>query len=803
MSFPLKRITDSPTFLECDLVHLVVLQYIVSDIPYDIANMSESALRITKPLRLIKASNVLEPMDIDTIDGRAVSQVDLVPRAIEVDVPDWLSDAAHAIDHRLRSFENLYSKLNERQEDIEKVFPELVQAYKELLASQHSLYLQAESDKDTLVHAQRTDFEAVRLASENFARSVQFAMQASEEKQTERFQALAGQAEMQAQFANEYALFFKGVTDEHHGAILSLAETSKTTEGRLKTLERQSKVERKKAKEDMRQLAEKTRKQVAAFLEIALEKVQSQNPEVAEASLRELAQSLKDGKSLEELSLRERSDKKGKAKAPLEEQFSVPPPPVDDEDEEEGVQWETVPIGARYSDPNQGPAPPTVAQTPIRVVQATAPTPVTKVSGKDSKRSSKAGSVGGGNPPPPRNTTKIAPRSHSSSSSSSSDDSDPDDHGFSSDSDVDRKKKKSSRMVVTTVEQPKIPPPERFTGKHGKLQYRDWVDSLDRWFDYYRGAYKSDKQKLIYIGQAMGGDALTWFNARARFLKKQKLEDNWKAFMSAMDAEFINEHEDDDMLEEMKALRYDKNIDAYLQAMQTRNYLVGLSGVAWRNLLLGGLSEELRKRMSYSDLSEDDDTAFIFKIKRVGREYEKHLAKEAALRKHAQEIRGSGPKNSSQKGSKGGNSDPLKPQGSDHKVGKRGDKGQGKGKTVGKADKPFTNDKLKGIAPTLIEKRKKENLCLHCGQSGHRWSSCTGDKVTTAARKLAGQKRRIPDAAIEAEQNGNSGTNKRPKVSARSIVDRLCDRDARPAVSSSSLPPRRITLLESDSEKED
>jgi predicted RNA-binding protein len=69
-------------------VNLVVLQYIVSDIPHDIANMSESVVRVTKPLRLVKATNVLEPMDIDTVDGRAVSKVDLVQHAVEVEVPD-------------------------------------------------------------------------------------------------------------------------------------------------------------------------------------------------------------------------------------------------------------------------------------------------------------------------------------------------------------------------------------------------------------------------------------------------------------------------------------------------------------------------------------------------------------------------------------------------------------------------------------------------------------------------------------------------------------------------------------------
>lgn len=184
--------------------------------------MSAPSVWITKPIRLIKATNALEPMDIDTIDGKAVSAGEVVPHTVEVDVPDSLSDAAEAIGRRIKSFADLLAKLNERQQDIETTFPKLVKAYKVLLASQHSLYLQAKSSADTLVRAQRRDFETMRLASDNFAHSVKLALQAAEETQSDKFRELAAQAEWQAHSMNEFLAFVKGLMDEQSGTITSL-----------------------------------------------------------------------------------------------------------------------------------------------------------------------------------------------------------------------------------------------------------------------------------------------------------------------------------------------------------------------------------------------------------------------------------------------------------------------------------------------------------------------------------------------------------------------------------------------------
>jgi hypothetical protein len=214
----------------------------------------------------------------------------------------------------------------------------------------------------------------------------------------------------------------------------------------------------------------------------------------------------------------------------------------------------------------------------------------------------------GGNPPPPVGNGGN-PRD------------DPSDSDSDSDGDAryrDRRKDLShgakGQVVVTTVERPKIPSPQRYAGKQGKLAYRDWKLTLERWFRYHDAAYADEDQKILYVGQLVTSDALTWYNTRVRRLEDMHLTDNWRVFISAMDADFLDDHKADDLFEEMKGLKYEGSIDSYLNTMQAKNHDVGLHGTAYRSLLLSGLNSDLRERMSYSDLPEDDENAVIAKI---------------------------------------------------------------------------------------------------------------------------------------------------------------------------------------------
>jgi hypothetical protein len=272
-----------------------------------------------------------------------------------------------------------------------------------------------------------------------------------------------------------------------------------------------------------------------------------------------------------------------------------------------------------------------------------------------------------------------------------------------------------------------------------------------------------------------------------RCLEDMHLTDNWRAFISAMDAEFLDDHEANDLFEEMKGLRYEGSIDSYLNTMQAKNHVVGLHGTAYRSLLLSGLNSDLRERRSYSDLPEDDDNALIAKIKRVGRVYEKHREKEAALNKQS---KGPTPGKHSTK-PKNDRDAALKPRPDESRRVSKPSKPRSK-----PPSKPLhQEEKLKGIAPTLIDKRRKENLCLHCGKTGHRWVDCHGTKVTTSARRIAGQKRTAQAEEKETQQ-----------VSARGTLD-IDGRRAAAAENRGEQAGKRRKIstfvMENDSEKED
>jgi len=101
----------------------------------------------------------------------------------------------------------------------------------------------------------------------------------------------------------------------------------------------------------------------------------------------------------------------------------------------------------------------------------------------------------------------------------------------------------------------------------------------------------------------------------------------------------------------------------------------------------------------------------------------------------------------------------VKDHNSSHRInkksGKKSDKGdQGdKGSSAKKEQRYKTkDDATKGVDPKLVEKRFKNNDCLVCGKPNHHWFQCQRPIVMTSSRLVAGNKHRIPDSAIEEEE---------------------------------------------------
>jgi hypothetical protein len=198
------------------------------------------------------------------------------------------------------------------------------------------------------------------------------------------------------------------------------------------------------------------------------------------------------------------------------------------------------------------------------------------------------------------------------------------------------------------------------------------------------------------------------------------------------------------------------------------NLVVNVHATVWREILRGGRNEELRDRVSNMTRT-DDDTEYIENIQEAGRRYEERLREKKA------DAGSSKFGSKSLKPEKKGNpsTDLTKPQNADNRGSKK--RGKGKGKEKAKPEDKKSNktqcskgEALKGIDPKLVETRQRENLCMRCGKDGHRWCQCQGDIVKTSARKVAGQKRRIPEEAIQAEdEEAHLPADKRRRIAAR------------------------------------
>jgi len=94
----------------------------------------------------------------------------------------------------------------------------------------------------------------------------------------------------------------------------------------------------------------------------------------------------------------------------------------------------------------------------------------------------------------------------------------------------------------------------------------------------------------------MDGNAGTWYDARAEYMKKYFKVDEWNPFVSAMEEIFLNRQEERKALDKMRELKYMGDVESYLTDMETLKYKVCLVRTPWRTLLRDGLSEDLQYR---------------------------------------------------------------------------------------------------------------------------------------------------------------------------------------------------------------
>jgi len=309
---------------------------------------------------------------------------------------------------------------------------------------------------------------------------------------------------------------------------------------------------------------------------------------------------------------------------------------------------------------------------------------------------------------------------------------------------------------------PPINKPKSYAGdRNATPTYRQWFRVLEDYLDYHQATYDSDQDKITIVGSHMEGKARDWYDSRKRQMKALHLTDNFASFCEAMDARFKTDKEDHVNLRKMKKVQYNGDVQAYIDSLEHLNLKVGLSGLAWRDILKNGLPDDISYRLSLTQGGEpQEDDALIIAIREHGLAHERRLDEKKG--------KGDNPAPSSSKSKKRKRGDqgspetpaPKKPK----ETGSGGRSGQGNA-PKGSGDPVFaaTDREVahKGIPQTLIDKRMKAEpkQCTRCGYDNHRWMYCRKEAVVSSARKL-----RKAAAALKGDQNGKGTVKPEPNT---------------------------------------
>jgi hypothetical protein len=285
---------------------------------------------------------------------------------------------------------------------------------------------------------------------------------------------------------------------------------------------------------------------------------------------------------------------------------------------------------------------------------------------------------------------------------------------------------------------PPINKPKTYGGdRNASLSYRQWFTVLEDYLNYHQASYENDRDKITIVGSHMDGKARDWFDSRKRQMRDLHVNDNFISFQKAMDARFKTDKEDHVNLRKMKKVIYNNDVQAYIDSLEHLNLKVGLSGLAWRDILKNGLPDEISYRLSLTQGGEpQEDDSLIQSIREHGLAHERRLD-EKKLRGDAM-IPSSSSKSKKRKRENHDSTEMSTPQkqkenhSGENLINTRVPKGKGE-PVFATTDKEAAHE---GIPQTLVDKRFKQGDCTRCGLNNHRWMYCRKEAIVSSARKL-------------------------------------------------------------------
>ena len=290
----------------------------------------------------------------------------------------------------------------------------------------------------------------------------------------------------------------------------------------------------------------------------------------------------------------------------------------------------------------------------------------------------------------------------------------------------------------------KTPDPKAFKGEADDLDR--FLQQLENKFSMEPRRFRSDLNKIRFTGQLLEGKAAKWYKSyhlqissreafRVRGIRElDPVYARWDRFEASLRASFGERITRDQGVREWHRLRHTDSIDDFVDEINRLTWVTGYGGEVIEDKLKHGLNEELGKEWAKLAHKPADIGEQLATLRDMGHQLEDWY------RRRKPKDQASGPGGSKQPASGGGKRpDGKKPDGKKPEGGRK-PKGGGQAKSSGNKSWKEKDEELKGISKDLLDERGKDQCCLKCGKSGHKWFECWC-KAPVTTKSAAGSKR--------------------------------------------------------------
>jgi hypothetical protein len=117
---------------------------------------------------------------------------------------------------------------------------------------------------------------------------------------------------------------------------------------------------------------------------------------------------------------------------------------------------------------------------------------------------------------------------------------------------------------------PEMKAPQIFTSKD-KTLFGAWWMSIQDYVETYSSAFPDEDTQVKWVGSLFSHKALSWHQECQKAIKSQGLKDNWAAFSSAIEAQFMDRRQVQKDERRIRELQYEGDIDDYITKLEDLN----------------------------------------------------------------------------------------------------------------------------------------------------------------------------------------------------------------------------------------